>query len=253
MEYESVSQDRRSIIVTPAEMQSDTLAGMLEPHIQFRNGSFHEAGTDTMLMPLEMPLGMSETPPHRDVKCVITYGYHDALLESYAYDYNQTRQEVHDGFAAWSDLNPYLEFVHVEQNPLVWIEWVDYTPGYIGLACFWCRDNDPTMEAVLNGYDCRGGRIYHDPDSVRNAVAHELGHILCLERHTNNTHLMYGSEHQVDPFEAHGYVIPEQLGERFVGEVELHNRLQMMDDELDDMDAKLVTLEARGDLVGDTL
>lgn len=65
--------------------------------------------------------------------------------------------------------------------------------------------------------------------------------------------MMYGSEHQVDPFEAHGYVIPEQLEERFVGEVELHDRLQMMDDELDDMDAKLVMLEARGDLVGDTL
>lgn len=64
---------------------------------------------------------------------------------------------------------------------------------------------------------------------------------------------MYGSEHQVDPFEAHGYVVPERLEERFDGEVELHDRLQMMDDELDDTDAKLVRLEVRGDLVGDTL
>ncbi len=252
-DYDGVSSDRMSIIIKPGEIQRESLAGMVDPYIQFRNGSFHEAGTDAAMTPVEMPLRTVGDPPHHDPKCIITYGYNDGLLASYAYDYNQTSQAVHDGFSAWSDLNPYLEFVWVERDPLVWIEWVDYTPEYIGLACLWCLDNDPFMEIALYGYDCREGRIYHDPDSVRNTVAHELGHILGLNHHTNMTHLMYGPEYQVDPYETYGYVVPDNLEEWFIGEAELYNRTLTLKAELDGLDADLARLEARGDREGNTI
>lgn len=252
-DYDAVSSDRMSITVKPNEIQRESLAGMAEPRIQFRNDSFHEASTNMGMVPVEIPLRTVGDPPYHDPKCVITYGYHDGLLKSYAHDYNQTSQAVHDGLSAWSDLNPYLEFVWVERDPLVWIEWVDYTPEYIGLACLWCLHNDPAMEIALYGYDCRGGRIYHDPNSVRNTVAHELGHILGLNHHTNTTHLMYGPAYQVDPYETHGYVVPDNLEGHFVGEAELYNQTMTLRAELDRLNTQLERLEARGDRDGNTI
>jgi hypothetical protein len=253
-EYGAASRDRHSITFEPNDIQRESLAGMTEPHIQFRNGSFHEFGTDAMMVPVEMPLDMTGNPPHHDPKCVITYGYNEALLSSYAYDDNQTARAVHDGFSAWSDLNPYFEFVWTDTDPLVWVEWVDYHSEYVGLACIWCLNQDPSMDIILYGYDCGGGRIHRTPDAVRDTVAHELGHILGLGHHTNKTHLMYGPEYQVDPYETYGYAVPDQLEEwTYVGEAELNEQILVLEDELDGLDAEITKLQSRGDRVGNTI
>ena len=252
-DYDTVSQDRMSVVIRLNEIHRESLASMTGPHIQFREGSFRESGTGEEMAPVRIPLHVTGDPPEGEHKCVITYGSHEGLLTGYAHDYNQTLQAVHDGFAAWSDLNPYLEFVWVDRDPLIWINWVDYQQEYIGLACVWCLGEDPSMEVIVYGYDCRGARIHHDPNTVRNTVAHELGHILGLGHHVNKTHLMYGPEYQVDPYEAYGYVVPDQLEERFVGEAELYVRVMALEEELNRLVGELDRLRARGDTVGNTI
>ena len=243
-----VGQDRQSVMIRPDEDQRESLANMVgyEPYVLVRNGSFHGAGTDIAMEPVTMPLDMSGGHPYYDPKCIITYGYNDGLLESYAHDHAQTRQAIRDGFSAWSDLNTHFIFRYVEADPLVWIDFVDYEPEYIGLACVWCLENEPLMEIILYSYDCEGGRIYYEPDYIRNTVAHELGHILGLDHHTDRTHLMYGPEYQVDPYETYGYVVPDMLEELYVGEAGLDDLIQMLESELDGMGAEL-------DRLGNTL
>ena len=259
-EYDGRGSDYMSLILKPNENQRESLASMIKPHIQFRNDTFYESGTNTMMAPIRMPLGVVGDPPYNDPKCVITYGYNDASLELHAYDYNQTRDAVHDGIGAWSDLNPNLEFVHVDDDPLIQIKWTGYEVDYLGLACVWCLDHEPIMEIVLYGYDCRKVFLYHDPNTVRNTVAHELGHILGLDHHTNQTHLMYGSEYQADPYETYGLVVPGMLEEGFIGEAELYERILVLTDELDRLGAEidrlgaeLDKLAAKASLVGNTL
>ena len=247
-----VGQDRQSVMIRPDEDQRESLANMVgyEPYVLLRNGSFHGAGTDIAMEPVGMPLAMSGGHPYYDPRCIITYGYNDGLLESYAHDHAQTRQAIHDGFSAWSDLNSYFIFRYVEADPLVWIDFVDYEPEYIGLACVWCLENEPLMEIILYSYDCKGGRIYYEPDYIRNTVAHELGHILGLDHHTDRTHLMYGPEYQVDPYETYGYVVPDMLEELYVGEAGLDDLIQMLESELDGMGAELDRL---GNMLDDLL
>lgn len=252
-DYDMSSLDRTSVIIRPNDIHRESLASMTEPYIQFREGSFVESGTDNRMASDIMPVRMVGDPPPGNHKCILTYGSNEFLLDVYTVNYAETMQAVHDGFTAWSDLNPQLEFVHVDKDPLIWIDWVEYTPEYLGLACVWCLYNEPSMEVVLYGYDCRGTRIYHDTGSVRNTVAHELGHILGLDHHTNQTHLMYGPEYQVDPYETHGYVVPEDIPWGFVGETELYEQIQMLKDKLDGFTDGLDKLEAKGNLVGNVL
>lgn len=82
-------------------------------------------------------------------------------------------------------------------------------------------------------------------------MAHELGHLLGLDHHADETHLMYGSEYQMDPYETYGYVVPDMLEEWYVGEAELHDRTQALGSDLDRLEAELHRLVDRlDDLLG---
>lgn len=259
-EYRGRDQDRMSITIEPNELQRTVLASMHGPIAYVRQGAFSDV-RGTVLNPSEISIVMAGERPRGNHPCIITYGSNELLLEVHAHNYTQTIQAVHDGFSAWSDLNSHLEFIWVERNPLIWIEWAEYQSEYVGLACIWCLGYEASMDIILYGYNCEGERIHHSPDSVRNTVAHELGHILGLEHHVDQTHLMYGEDFLLDPFPTLGYTIPDLLPEGFVGEDELVGQretvgkmLEEMKIPLDDLKGDIERFVSRhGDKVGNTI
>ncbi|MXY38141.1 MAG: matrixin family metalloprotease [Cenarchaeum sp. SB0664_bin_35] len=252
-EYDMSSPDRTSVIIRPNEMNRESLATMTDPQIQLHGGSFTESGTGNMMEPASLPLRMVGSASAGNHNCIITYGSNEFLMRVYTDNYDDTMQATRDGFAAWSDLNPQLEFVYVDHDPLVWIDWVEYTPEYVGVTCIWCLYTERSMEVVLYGYNCRGDRINLAPDYVRNIIAHEFGHMLGLEHHTDQEHLMYGPEYQVDPYETHGYVVPTNLQEFFIGEAELSDKIQALENELDILNNRIDNLAAQATLEGNVL
>lgn len=259
-QYRGRTLDHMSVRIEPNDVQRLSLASMFQPHAYIHEGAFHDA-SGNVLESTEIAMTTTGTPPGGDNPCVITYGSNEQLLDAYAHDYAQTLQAVHDGFKAWSDLNPDLEFVWVEHNPLIWINWAEYQSEYVGLACIWCLGYEASMDVILYGYDCEGKRIYHSPNSVRNTVAHEVGHILGLEHHVDQTHLMHGTDYISDPFQTIGYVVPDLLPEGFIGQPELVSRhdalghmLNSTSDRIDQLKASIERYASQfGDLRGNTL
>ena len=83
------------------------------------------------------------------------------------------------------------------------------------------------------------------PNGTRNTMAHELGHIPELEHHTNQTHLMYGSNYAEDPFRTRGCIVPELLPDGFIGEQNTTDRYWELSFPLNE------TNDAPGELRGD--
>ncbi len=112
-------------------------------------------------------------------------------------------------------------------------------------ACLDCLSRGASVDVIPYSCNCRSGRIYHVPNSTRNTMAHELGHIPELGHHTNQTHLMYGSNYAEDPFRTRGCIVPELLPDGFIGEQNMTDRYWELSSPLNE------TNDAPGELRGD--
>lgn len=240
-EYDWDNWDTQAATFTLTEENLKTLASMADPVVHVQEGAFSTFDGTMKLSAFDVPLDSTGKIQGTRIPCAITYGFSEAILGAYAYNYTETIQAVHDGFGAWSDLNPDLVFEYVDDDPLIVVEWSEYHPDHVGLACFDCLVNGASMEVILYSYDCNGARTHYTPNNIRNTVAHELGHIFGLEHHIDETHLMYGAGdvYTQDPFLTLGYAIPEQLPEGIIGEQAIRDGLADLDLMLDGMSTEL--------------
>ncbi len=225
--------------IESSELQREAIYEMSQPTVLVYEGVFISwNGGEPLGYGLARVDVVGGIPDNR-IPCATTHDFNDSLLSVYAVNYIEMLEAIRGGFNAWSDLNTHLSLVHVEQDPLIQIDQIEYSPDHIGLACIYCLVYGASMDVSIYDYNCHDERIHHEPDYVRNIIAHELGHMLGLVHQGNKTHLMYGPEHIQDPYLALDYTIPDQLPESFIGERAMRGQLADLDMALDEMTAEL--------------
>ena len=154
----------------------------------------------------------------------------------------------------WEALNPELDFIEVDENPHVLIRWTDYlSDTHAGLAsCEFYPGSKPAfgslneycaLDIALGAYDCNNEFIPYTVDGVTNIIMHEIGHALGLAHNMNENHLMYGDD-AIGHFDAHGYTIPSQMAQSYVGEKDLDDKIEMLNSEIETLNVKTAQLEA---------
>lgn len=222
------------------EVNRQALASMGRPMLWIPEDTFSWLDGEP-LGALDIPLAATGAA-HDQPLCPITYGFSESIMRAYSYNYTETVLAIQEGFSAWSEINPNLTFARTDAEPTIEIYPTDYSEEHVGLACIDCLLDLAYMDIILYSYDCNGARVYYTPDSIRNTVAHELGHILGLEHHEDGNHLMHGDEYMQHPFLTLGYAIPELLPEWLIGEEELDAELTMLDGVLNQTEAELAEM-----------
>ena len=103
----------------------------------------------------------------------------------------------------WENSNPELEFELTDERGEIRIVWEKYMGEHAG------QITGGLMEIELGSYDCRGNWQQYSSNMIADTIAHEIGHYLGLEHHTNDSHLMYGDDEFTQiVFDDLGYNIP---------------------------------------------
>ena len=135
-------------------------------------------------------IAIANIPPYAD-KEIVENSVNDAL------------------FYRWTKYNPEITFEYTTDgyNEL-FIHWEKAPKDHIGLQ------EGRSIMIGLGQYDCKGKWQHYSKETLSDTIAHETGHYLGLEHHTDKSHLMYGDDEFVrDPFDTLGYSIPPQLTE----------------------------------------
>lgn len=146
----------------------------------------------------------------------------------------------------WEIANPRLDFEFSNTNPDILIKWQMYSnythDGFAEITFI----NDKrvygkgTIYASFGTDNCKGQYIQHDTERLTNILMHEIGHVLGLEHHADETHLMYGEDALSGKYDAMGYLIPKRMNDYFVGQDELADKVDFLGAEIDSM---LLTLD----------
>lgn len=232
--FEGLGTNR--IVLNLTEYQRDTLAYMTEPDIIIRD-KYHIEYTSISLSEVgDRPEGNA---------CIVSYGTNEYLLGIYTSG-NEVEylNAMHSAFTSWSSLNSQLKFVYVEKDPTINVKFEGDIEDALGYACLWCLGLDAEMVISSYAYDCKDRKKYYTPRSIQDTIAHELGHLMGLEHHPREGHLMYGSEPET-PYNDLGYDIPQAIlpNEEFVGHVGLLEEYDNLIDQLDSYVERYGTVE----------
>ena len=138
---------------------------------------------------------------------------------------------IDEAFAEWSELNPDLVFeqVYSANESEIKIHWEEkvYVNGVkvAGSTEIVGKYSDITID--YGGLDCNSKEILYTPDTIKDILKHEIGHVLGLVHSSDVNHLMYDPLDMFDNFDNLGYVIPDTVEyDYFIGEEELFDEYE---------------------------
>ena len=149
-----------------------------------------------------------------------------------------------NAFTSWEEKNEKLVFEQTDTLSDIQIEWqtvASYT--HAGLATY-SEKYKGIITIGLGKFDCNNNYVQYDSNLLHQTIMHEIGHILGLGHHPEETHLMYGIEYidlrSIDNFE---YTIPEYHDGFFEGYIKLENNYNILNSKLEDISEGIEELE----------
>ena len=151
---------------------------------------------------------------------------------------------VDDAFASWKEENENLVFEKTNNLSDIQIKWQTVAShSHAGLATY-SEKYKGVITIGLGKYDCKNNFVQYDRNLLHQTIMHEIGHIIGLEHHPEETHLMYGLEgidlKNIDNFE---YNIPEYHDGFFEGYIQLENNYDFLNSKLSDVSEEIEELE----------
>ncbi len=151
---------------------------------------------------------------------------------------------VDDAFTSWAEKNENLVFEKTNTLSDIQIKWQTVAShSHAGLATY-SEKYKGIITIGLGKFDCKNNFVQYDNNLLHQTIMHEIGHILGLGHHPEETHLMYGFEgidfKSIDNFE---YDIPEYNDGFFEGYIQLENNYDVLNSKLDDISDKIEELE----------
>ena len=157
---------------------------------------------------------------------------------------------LEDAFSSWEEENENLEFQKTDNFADLQIEWQTVAADtHVGLATY-SEKYKGIVTIGLGKFDCNNNFVQYDSNLLHQTIMHEIGHILGLGHHNEETHLMYGVKGidlvSIDNFE---YIIPEYRDGFFEGYIQLENNYDILNSKLEELSEEIEELERQYDVM----
>ena len=151
---------------------------------------------------------------------------------------------VDDAFTSWEEENDNLVFEKTNTLSDIRIKWQTVAShSHAGLATY-SEKYKGVITIGLGKFDCKNNFVQYDSNLLHQTIMHEIGHILGLGHHPEETHLMYGLDgidlESINSFE---YAIPEYHDGFFEGYIQLENNYDILNLKLEDVSDEIEELE----------
>ncbi len=153
------------------------------------------------------------------------------------------KNALDNALISWEEEND-LVFEQTNTLPDMQIEWQTIASNsHAGLATY-SEKHKGVITIGLGKFDCNNNYVQYDGNLLHQTIMHEIGHILGLGHHTEETHLMYGVDNidlrSIENFE---YVIPKHYDGFFEGYIQLETNYNILNYKLEDLSEKIDKLE----------
>lgn len=191
-----------------------TLNGLRDFSIMFDTQQIPESD----ILILEMLTGGSVTASADESPTLTTHTISYAAIPNYV-DSDTVISALNDAIYAWEADNPSIDFVIVQDNAGLDIDWLHFAMGYAGkYSSYNVTDGDKItikhrIEIVLGQDDCNSEYRQFSHNALKHTIAHELGHYLGLRHIDEPNNLMHsdGFPNDTDSlfsYNTQGYNIP---------------------------------------------